>query len=141
MQKAIALMAAFVLVSGCAIQRAQLAGDAKTQMIGKSKEQVLACMGIPHGKAAEGTTEVWSYNSGNGYTEGFGSSSVSASGGRGYASLFGTSSSVSQSRFCTVNVTMMNGRVQALNYTGPTGGLLTEGEQCAFVLKNCVAAR
>jgi hypothetical protein len=31
-------------------------------MIGLRKEQVLACMGVPASKAAEGVTEVWSYN-------------------------------------------------------------------------------
>jgi hypothetical protein len=33
-----------VAVSGCAIQRAQVAQDARVQMVGMSKEQVLACM-------------------------------------------------------------------------------------------------
>jgi len=32
-------------VSGCAIQRAQIAQDARAQMVGMSKEQVLVCMG------------------------------------------------------------------------------------------------
>jgi hypothetical protein len=140
MRVAIGLVAAIAL-TGCAIQRAQLSQDAKAQMIGKSKEQVLACMGIPNNKAVEGATEVWSYNSGNGYTEGTSVGSATLNRGYGYASLFGSSSSVSQSRFCTINVTMASGRVQQLNYTGPTGGLLTEGEQCAFVLQNCVQAR
>ena len=47
----------------CAIQRAQTAATAQNQMIGPSKEQVLACMGPPMNKAAEGSTEVWSYGS------------------------------------------------------------------------------
>jgi hypothetical protein len=38
---------------------------------------------------------------------------------------------------CTVNVTMTNGRVGRVNYVGPTGGLLTPGEQCAFAVQNC----
>ena len=138
MRKAIVAVACAVLLASCAIQRAKLAADAPSQMVGKTKEQVLACMGVPAGKAVEGATEVWSYNSGNGQTVGFGSSSASVSGGRGYASGFGTSSMVTEQRFCTVNVTMVNGRVDRLNYVDPTGGLLTQGEQCAFVLQNCV---
>ena len=35
-------------------------------MVGMSKEQILACMGPPANKAAEGQTEVWGYNSGDG---------------------------------------------------------------------------
>ena len=121
------------LLAGCAVQRAQLANDAQGQMIGFSKEQVLACMGPPINKAAEGTTEVWSYSSGNGQTN----VSTFVSGGRGYASGFGTV----QQRFCTINVTMTGGRVSRINYVGPTGGLLTQGEQCAFALQNCVQVR
>jgi outer membrane protein assembly factor BamE (lipoprotein component of BamABCDE complex) len=111
--------------AGCSIQRAQVAAQAQTTMIGMSKEQVLACMGPPITKATEGATEVWSYQSGNGHTD------VAASGGR----FWGTGTSTQ--RFCTVNVTMTGGRVAQLNYVGPTGGLLTAGEQCAFALENC----
>jgi outer membrane protein assembly factor BamE (lipoprotein component of BamABCDE complex) len=120
-----ALIACFFL-SGCAIQRAQVAATAQNQMIGMSKEQVLACAGPPMNKATEGATEVWSYASGNGRTD------VAMSGGRGWAT--GSSSQ----RFCTVNVTMASDRVARVNYVGPTGGLLTPGEQCAFALQNCV---
>ena len=44
----------------------------------------------------------------------------------------------SRSRFCTVNVTMRGGAVAAMNYVGPTGGLLTPNEQCAFAVANCM---
>jgi outer membrane protein assembly factor BamE (lipoprotein component of BamABCDE complex) len=117
---------ACLFLAACAIQRAQVANDAQSQMIGLTKEQVLACMGPPVNKATEGTTEVWSYASGNGQTD------VALAGGRGWAS--GSSSQ----KYCTVNVTMAGGRVSRLNYVGPTGGLLTPGEQCAFALQNCV---
>ena len=90
-------------------------------MIGFTKEQVLGCMGPPVNKAAEGATEVWSYTSGNNYS----------------AASYGNGLAVSSSRFCTVNVTMTNGYVSALNYVGPTGGLLSPNEQCAFVVANC----
>jgi outer membrane protein assembly factor BamE (lipoprotein component of BamABCDE complex) len=112
-------------LAGCALERAKVAADAQSQMVGLSKEQVLACMGPPVTKAAEGSTEVWSYPSGDGTTV------ASASGDRFFASA------VSSKRFCTVNVTMTAGRVSRLNYVGPTGGLLTPGEQCAFAIRNC----
>ena len=38
---------------------------------------------------------------------------------------FGSSSQ----RYCTVSVVMADGRVDRVNYSGPTGGLVTEGEQ------------
>jgi hypothetical protein len=114
-------------------------------MIGLNKEQVLACMGPPANKANEGATEVWSYASGNGQTNTFGSQTAqvtaNAYGGPGYASGtatgIGFGSATTTRRFCTVNVTMTEGRVSRINYVGPTGGLLTAGEQCAFAVQNC----
>jgi outer membrane protein assembly factor BamE (lipoprotein component of BamABCDE complex) len=120
-------------IDACAIQRAQVASDAQSQMIGMNKEQILACMGPPASRATEGATEVWSYPSGNSQT----TVSTFGTGGPGYTSAFG----VATQRFCTVNVTMTSGRVSRMNYVGPTGGLLTPGEQCAFALQSCAQAR
>jgi hypothetical protein len=120
------IVAICVALAGCAIQRAQIAQDARAQMVGMSKEQVLTCMGAPASKAAEGTTEVWGYASGNGMTV------ASAS----YDRYGGTA--VASSRFCNINIVMASARVTAVNYTGPTGGLLTAGEQCAYAVDACV---
>ncbi len=86
-------------------------------------------MGAPVNKAAEGNTEVWGYTSGNGMTV------ASAS----YDRYGGTA--VSSSRFCNINIVMASGRVSAVNYNGPTGGLLTAGEQCAYAVDACVRPR
>jgi outer membrane protein assembly factor BamE (lipoprotein component of BamABCDE complex) len=131
---AMAMMAAAVAAAGvscgCAIQRAQVANDAQSKMIGLTKEQVLSCMGPPVSKAAEGTTEVWSYGSGNNHT------TISTFGNVGRGTYSGVG--VGESRYCTINVTMENGHVARMNYVGPTGGLLTQGEQCAFAVQNCL---
>jgi outer membrane protein assembly factor BamE (lipoprotein component of BamABCDE complex) len=50
-------------LASCAIQRAEIASEAQSKMIGLSKEQVLACMGAPVSKDTEGKIEVWSYGS------------------------------------------------------------------------------
>lgn len=113
---------AAIVLSACAIERAQVADNAQTKMVGLSKEQVLACMGPPANQGTVGATEVWSYNSGNGFA----------------AASYGNGLAVSSSRHCTVNVTMTNGYVSAVNYLGPTGGLLSANEQCAFAVAACV---
>jgi outer membrane protein assembly factor BamE (lipoprotein component of BamABCDE complex) len=123
-----ALSACLVLV-GCAFQRAEIAQDARAQMVGLSKEQVLTCMGAPARKASEGSTEVWSYASGDGTT--VTNASFDRYGG----------SAVSSSRFCNVSVVFSGSQVSVVNYTGPTGGLLTAGEQCAYAVNACVAKR
>ena len=104
-------------LTACAIQRSQIANDARSNMIGLSKEQVLACMGPPLNKNAEGGTEVWSYNSGNNITP--------ARDGNG--------------RYCTINVKMWNGQVGAVDYLGPAGGIITPNEACAFAVEKCAA--
>src|SRR5215468_10992401 len=38
---------------------------------------------------------------------------------------------------CTVNVTMMDGKVRRMNYVGPTSSLLSQNEQCFFTVANC----
>jgi len=134
------------MLSGCAFQRAQVAQDARAQMVGLSKEQVLGCMGPPGNKAAEGQTEVWSYASGNGYNSTFATADVNTTGQAsrngnqvyGSANSTGFGTAISTRRFCQVNVVMTNGLVSAVNYQGPTGGLLTSGEQCAFAVDACV---
>jgi hypothetical protein len=86
-------------------------------------------MGPPATKAAEGQTEVWSYNSGDG--------TVVASGSASYGSFSGTSSR----RFCQINVVMTGQSVASVNYQGPTGGLITAGEQCAYAVDACLKSR
>lgn len=137
-------------LAGCAVQRAVVAQGAQEKMVGFSREQVLACMGPPATRAAEGTTEVWSYGSGNDRTTtvgtGFAQTDGSISGERrgnqfsatGQATTTSLATVSSSRRFCTVNVVMTDGRVSRLNYAGPTGGILTGGEQCAFVVQNCL---
>jgi hypothetical protein len=105
-------------VSSCVGQDAIIASQAKTSLIGSTKEQILACMGAPPQHAIAGKTEVWSYSSiVNTITLGFASSSYAIN------------------RYCVVNIVMSGERVSAVNYTGRTGEL---DEQCAVVVKNCV---
>lgn len=124
-----ALIGVALVCGGCASQRAQVASDAQNTMIGLTKEQVFACMGPPAKQAAVGETEVWSYNSGNGQT-------VAAVNSNQLGAT-----AVSKQRFCTTNVNLTNGIVSNVNYLGPTGGLLTAGEQCAFAIQKCVQLR
>jgi hypothetical protein len=127
--RTLGIVALCATLGGCAFQRAEVAQDARVQMVGLTKEQVLTCMGAPASKAAEGATEVWGYASGNGMTV------ATAS----YDRYGGTA--VSSSRFCNINIVMASGRVTAVNYAGPTGGLLTAGEQCAYAVNACVRPR
>src|SRR5215831_10749740 len=39
---------------------------------------------------------------------------------------------------CTVTVVFVFGRVSQVNYSGPTGERLANGDQCAFAVQDCV---
>jgi hypothetical protein len=139
--KILAVGLAAACLAGCAVQRAVVANDAQEKMVGLTKEQVLACMGPPATKAAEGGTEVWSCNSGNDRTTvntfGRSTTNVSISGGSGNVSTLSSGVGIASRRYCNVSVVMADGQVNRVNYSGPTGGLLTGGEQCAFAVQNC----
>ena len=119
--------------SGCKFTRVETASRAQTEMIGMSKAAVLACMGAPAAKEAAEQIEVWSYPSG-GDVDTFGTGTAYSSG----SSVYGSGVASSKQRYCVVSIVMQNDIVTRVNYQGRTGGLLTEGEQCAFAVTNCV---
>lgn len=123
----------------CCFQRAQEAADAKAQMIGMFKEQVLACMGVPSQKASEGGTELWTYPSGSDRLGTFANASVQSQ-NAGSGSAYGTGSiyGVATGRFCTVDVAFQSAKASQVNYVGSTGGLITQNEQCAYAVRNCL---
>jgi hypothetical protein len=59
----------------------------------------------------------------------------------GSANSTGFGTATSRSRFCTVSVVMNGNVVSAVNYAGPTGGLLSRGEQCAYAVEACLPKR
>lgn len=117
---------------GCAAQqRAETAKRAQTELVGMSKGDLLACAGAPVRSASSGDTEVVTYVGGG--------DSIVAGGGA--ASSAGGGVAAIQRRYCEVTFVLRSGRVKKVNYAGRTGGLVTEGEQCAFVVQNCIAAK
>lgn len=122
-------------LAACEFQRAQVASDAKKGLIGMPKESILQCMGSPVTTAYAGSTEVWTYQSGNNRTDSFGSVSGWVGPG-GYMNGFGSSTSTTRS--CKIDLVMQGGFVSRVNYSGDTGGLITKGEQCGFAVENCV---
>ena len=131
MLRIVVVLAIFALASSCgSIKRAETAKQAQASMVGMSKEQVLACMGAPSQRAAEGETEVWGYASGDGEL------TVALTGTAN--GNFGSAIGVSSERFCKIDVVMRAGLVSTVNYSGPTGGLLTKGSQCGYAVEHCV---
>jgi hypothetical protein len=111
------IVALAATLAGCAVERAVVAQQAQNDMIGMSREQILGCMGPPINKAAEGATEAWSYST---------NPTMNMDRGSG------------QTRYCVVTILMTSGHVSAVRYQGPSGGLISEGEQCAYAVNACL---
>jgi hypothetical protein len=114
-------------LAGCGLQRAQVASEAPTLMMGMPKEQVLACMGQPARKANEGPAEVWSYNSGDGSVDPMVVRSESFTG-----------VPPSNQASCIVNITIAGGRVSKLSYLDPEGAPMKANTQCSYALQKCI---
>jgi hypothetical protein len=83
-----------------------------------TEEQVLGCMGPPSNRTTEGQVEVWVYGDGSVKT---------------------TDGGVESTSFCTVKMAMQGGSVSTVSYQGPTGEMLTQGEQCVHAVNRCAA--
>ena len=110
--------------------RMEVAQKARSEMLGLSQEEVLLCMGPPANRASTGSTSIWSYPSGGDVR--MSTSIVNPDG------LYPVAVTNANSLGCVVNVMFSSGAVSEISYIGRTGGLITEGEQCAFAVANCV---
>jgi hypothetical protein len=126
---AVGLLLAGLVVSACGFQREQLAKDAPNLMMGASKDQLLACMGQPANKSSAGTAEVWSYKSDSGSVEPFETG--------GEQTLAPTARRPNPTA-CTINITLVGGRVSKLSYTGPDGETMAASQHCAYALEDCL---
>jgi hypothetical protein len=131
-------LALATLLLGCASrERAETAERAKSEMVGMTKASVFACAGIPARQESVGNMEFLSYSGGGDV--------VTAHSGSGTVVstnvVVGSGVSTAQRRYCEVTIVLTDGVVTKVNYSGRTGGLLSKGEQCAFVVDNCVTAR
>lgn len=119
-----------LVLAGCAVQRAQEASRAQSELIGMSKVDLLSCAGVPARQAQAGDIEFLTY-------EGGGDSSAAS-----VATAVSTSVAVVAGkrlhRYCEATFALKNGTVQRVTYQGRTGGLLTPGEQCAFIVEGCL---
>ncbi len=141
----IVMFLAFALLSACAMQRAQDADAARQRMVGMTKEQVFACMGLAKRKGMEGNLEIWAYDSGNGRVDRSRSATTLSRRGRSSGDFFDSlgeavtfSDDISEKRYCVVQVVMRENRVIKVNYSGPSGGFLAGDEQCAYAVRNCL---
>ena len=98
--------------ASCVYQRAQEASQAKSALVGMPRANIETCMGKPFDAETDGITVYLTYNS---------------------------SHKPEEKLFCKVDIEIRKGLVSRVNYSGRTGGLLSQDEQCAPVVEKCLA--
>jgi len=116
--KLVVLLALSFLLFGCANKKSADAVKARTDLIGMSKAEILSCAGTPAKSSKSNDIEVLTYSYAGGQP----------SSGAG----------VVQQGQCSASFVFQRGRLTRLNYTGQTGGLATQGDQCGFIVANCL---
>jgi hypothetical protein len=116
--KLVALLALSFLLFGCANKKSSNADKARPDLIGMSKAKILSCAGTPAKSFKSNDTEVLTYLYAGGQP------------------LSGTG--VVQQGQCSANFVFQRDRLTRFNYSGRTGGLATQGEQCGFIVANCL---
>ena len=101
-----------------AIQRADTAAFAQTELAGLSRAEILACAGKPTRTAKTGDTESLIYVSG-------------ADGG----------SASSRQDSCEVRFVLRRGYVEKVEYSISDVGIFGKGGQCAYVVQKCMRTR
>lgn len=115
----LAFLCVVLIVASCAaLDRAKLAERARSELVGVTKDHLLACAGAPDKHLTSGNSEYLTYSA---RTE---QRTVDGTGGG--------------SRFCEATFILKNGFVEAITYRGKTGGLATKGEQCGYIVQNCL---
>lgn len=123
-----------LLLSGCAeIQRAGIASRAQTEMVGISRQYLFYCAGVPMHQERVDDLEFLSYSGGGDSVEAGTATATSSSPAVGVSSR--------KHRYCDVTFVLKDGKVSKISYSGRTGGLFTRGEQCAFIVENCISTQ
>jgi len=128
------ILTAICLAACAKYQRASIAGRAQREMAGMSKRDLLVCAGVPIRQQQVDDLELLTYAGGGDTTTATTGTSQQTSA----TTAQHTSVSTTARRYCEATFVLKDGVVQQVNYQGRTGGLFSKGEQCAFIVENCL---
>ena len=130
MNKIITIFLIALATSSCArMQRANIANKAQTNLIGMSKLELYECAGTPSRKEVVEGVEFLTYVGGGDRTGHVAGGTSNNAGGGAFSS---------NRRYCEATFIIKDNKVSKINYSGRTGGWISKGEQCAFIVQNCV---
>lgn len=117
-------------LTACVFQRAEIASRAQTELVGMSKKGLLSCAGVPVRQERVEDLEFLTFSGGGDTVGGAVATQTSPS--------TAVAAGKRAQRYCEATFVLKDGVVEKLNYQGRTGGLITKGEQCAFIVENCL---
>lgn len=118
------------VVAGCAIDRMDMAQQAKTDLVGKRKGFILSCAGQPSRTRTEGDRTYLTYlRFAPEDRQQFATSKLDNP---------ALAKAMAKRRYCEATFIIRNDRVEHVRYAGNSGGLVTQGEQCGFIVNSCV---
>jgi hypothetical protein len=112
--------------SGCAYENTLIAEQAKSSLVGKSEQELEACLGIPDKEATKGKTTILSYNAPNATTLNL---SIPIINGIG----------VSMAGYCRATFKVENGRVVGVAYNGDSDPLEGQNSACGALERACLS--
>ncbi len=133
------LVVVSLAVYGCtnsAKIRADAFQNARRALVGKTKENILECAGIPTRSAQSGSSEFLTYQSGgvsikNSHTSGWGN--------RPSSFLSASQRTREDHMSCEITFVINANKVKKVTYTGNTSNNSSErGEQCYYALQSCI---
>lgn len=122
-------LAAVALVSGCSVMDQQSAEAGKTQLVGKTKSAIIACLGVPDRTYTEGDSEYLAYAA-NGRTRGGMVANRS-----GNTVIMSGGSRQSQ---CVVNFGFQQGTITTVTYRSTGGRWQAPDEACGELVRLCL---
>jgi hypothetical protein len=127
------LLAAGLLpvLAGCTgMEQSKFARQAKTELVGMSREEVLDCAGPPERVIKSGKRELLVYFAGD---ESPAARNLAPTGLDAPGIFHG-----GHEANCEVTFVLEEGRVSELRYQGQTGGIFTRNSRCAAILRYCM---
>jgi hypothetical protein len=126
------LLIIVLLLSGCALQRAEMAYRAKSEIIGMSKTDLLMCAGVPIRQEKVDDLEFLIYSGGKDIQ---GAEVATATGDSNGATGVAVGNPY---YYCEATFVLKDGTVQKVLYKSRRGGVFTKDEPCGFIVENCL---
>ena len=123
------LLTALLLANGCSIGRSHEAEQARTELVGLSKADLLRCAGVPNRMMSDAEALYMTYD--NSQT---GQSGITLP-------IIGGGINLVGDEYCHTTFKLVGDRVASVSYAGNTGNALGSLAMCGFAVSTCIDER